>query len=191
MVDPLPHGAAWTGDFPEPMFVMSSRGNKFWLHALDRIKRVWKTLDAWHATGPAGLNDAFREYSVKKGSGVFVPWLTQNDSVEFGSYTKHKNNTIPWFELSNDNFRLESPLEGFTVWKSPSFHGVGHSSIPYKGKVAEDERVGFIANELLDPISCNTGAIGHCMHGLCGPSFPLNYVVHHCMSTWRGRIGES
>jgi hypothetical protein len=31
LVEPLPPGAAWMGDFPEPMFAMSSPGAKLWL----------------------------------------------------------------------------------------------------------------------------------------------------------------
>jgi hypothetical protein len=31
LIEPLPPGAAWMGDFPEPMFVMSSPGAKLWL----------------------------------------------------------------------------------------------------------------------------------------------------------------
>ena len=58
MIAPLPGGAAWVGDYPEPMFLMSAPGNQLWLHMLKRVARVWKDTDTWQSTGPAGLNAA-------------------------------------------------------------------------------------------------------------------------------------
>lgn len=47
LFEPLPPGAAWTGDFPEPMFLASAPGNLFWLHMLRHVARVWRRRDAW------------------------------------------------------------------------------------------------------------------------------------------------
>jgi hypothetical protein len=51
--------------------------------------------------------------------------------------------------------------------------------------------VGFIANELLDPASCDGATLAHCVDSFCNATFPLGYLVHHCMNTWRGRIGTT
>ncbi|KAG1663244.1 hypothetical protein FOA52_004445 [Chlamydomonas sp. UWO 241] len=118
MVEHLPRYAAWTGDFPEPMFVMSAPGNEFWLHALNRIKRVWKDLDAWHATGPVNRQ-------LQRGAGKHVDVLKKSAVV---------------------------PLPA--SW-----------------------RIGFIANELLDPVSCSEAELAHCVDALCKDSWPLSYVV--------------
>ena len=77
LFEPL-EGAAWTGDFPEPMFVASVPGARVWLRVLKRIAQVWPHLDAWKATGPAGLNKGIMEYIQKYGSKVLLPFITKN-----------------------------------------------------------------------------------------------------------------
>ncbi len=39
---------------------------------MDRIKRVWRELDAWHSTGPAGLDAGVLEHVNKYGSGGWL-----------------------------------------------------------------------------------------------------------------------
>lgn len=87
---------------PQPMFLMSAPGNKVWLHVLERIKRVWKDLDAWHSTGPAGLNTALLEYVHTHGTGALVPWVTHRSEPEFLEFAKAagKNGSVPWYPLA-------------------------------------------------------------------------------------------
>ena len=75
-------------------------GNEFWLHTLDRVKRVWRQASAWNATGPVGLNRAFRDWVLLHGSGVLVPFITARREPRFHHHIKYKNNTIAWFEVS-------------------------------------------------------------------------------------------
>ena len=52
-------------------------------------------------------------------------------------------------------------------------------------------RVGFIANELLDPPACEAAQIETCENRICAQKWPFAYIVHHCLNTWRGRIGTT
>ncbi len=54
----------------------------------------------------------------------------------------------------------------------------------------EGWRIGFLANELLDPAGCGP-ALGACKLELCKQKWPLSYLIHHCLNTWRGRIGDT
>jgi mannosyltransferase OCH1-like enzyme len=75
LIDPLPPGAAWVGDWPEPSILASAPNNQLWLHVLSRIARVWRTLDAWHSTGPAGLGAAILEYVQVRRHAMWVSFL--------------------------------------------------------------------------------------------------------------------
>ncbi|KXZ51281.1 hypothetical protein GPECTOR_13g768 [Gonium pectorale] len=208
LVDPLPPHSTWVGDYPEPMFLASAPRNDFWLHALHRISRVWREANAWHSTGPQGLNAALREWVLKHGSGVLVPFITQRTEPAFHEWIKNKNNTVPWYELSDMNWQLDSAAAAASglpnaipaVWISST----GHSKFPpgsspgppaikfsSPADVSPNMRVGFLANELLDPPGCGGPQLEACRNGWCNTTWPHAYVVHHCMSTWRGRIGES
>ncbi|KAL4859894.1 26S proteasome non-ATPase regulatory subunit 13 A [Chlorella vulgaris] len=120
LIDPLPPGAAWVGDWPEPSILASAPNNQLWLHVLSRIARVWRTLDAWHSTGPAGLGAAILEYVQEHGAGVLVPWLTADSRPQFTEFVKGKNATVPWYVTANGDFQLPdgSPL---VPWHSPTY----------------------------------------------------------------------
>ncbi|KAG2489325.1 hypothetical protein HYH03_012157 [Edaphochlamys debaryana] len=208
LVAPLPRHAAWMGDFPEPMFLMSSPGNAFWLYALHRIARVWRHHDAWHSTGPAGLNAAAVDWVRRQGWGVLVPWLTDRTEPEFHEWVKTKNNTVPWYELSDWRMKLEelkSPEQGTMpkIWYSATGinRRAGMSDDDVRGTpffpvsatlpMPTTHRVGFVANELLDPPGCGGPQLEACKEGWCNTTWPQAYVVHHCLNTWRGRIGTT
>lgn len=75
---------------------------------LERIKRVWKDLDAWHSTGPWGLNTALMEYVEQHGTGALVPWVTQRREAEFLEFAKAagKNGSVPWYPLAQRMFGM-------------------------------------------------------------------------------------
>ena len=99
-------------------------------------------------------------------------------------------------QLSNRAWSMDPP-QGFSIWWAPG--AVAYVSVEEReqqrfprsnGSVPITRRVGFIANELLDPVSCNPRMLARdCPDGLCRAAFPFNYLVHHCMHTWKGRIG--
>jgi hypothetical protein len=141
-------------------------------------------------------------------AGVFVPWVTRRSEKGFQEWVKDKNATVPYFHLSNGDMRLPpgqtalndptaAPLK---VWQAPSYDSTvasagGGEKLPMlpasKGVIDPELTVGFVANELLDPVSCSAAALAHCLNDFCAPGFPHNYLVHHCMNTWRGRIGTT
>lgn len=84
LFEPLVGGAAWMGDFPEPMFIASAPGARLWSAVMKRIALVWPTLKAWEATGPSGLNAGVMEYIKKHGSRVLVPFVT---NTKVGDHT--------------------------------------------------------------------------------------------------------
>ena len=128
---------------------------------------------------------------------MLVPFITAETSEAFHAFIKHKNGTCPWFELSNAKWRLEG--EELPVWHPPgsgwetgAVHVEALPAFPRsKGAVPPNMRVGFLANELLDPAACSAAQLSHCLHSFCNASWPLSYNVHHCMNTWRGRIGTT
>jgi len=188
LVRPLP-AAAWVGDFPEPMFAISAPGNRFWLYMLDRVRRTWNAADAWHSTGPAGLNAALVEWVNLHGVGVLAPFITQRPEAAFHAFIKNKNGTLPWFELANGNWKLPRPT--LDIWHAPAARRSASNTFPASdAPILEDMRIGFLANELLDPASCSAATLRHCVNGLCKSTWPLSYLVHHCTNTWRGRIGN-
>jgi len=189
LVSPLP-AAAWVGDFPEPMFAMSAPGNRLWLHMLDRVGRTWNVTDAWHSTGPSGLNAALVEWVNLHGADVLVPFITPRLEPAFHAFIKYKNGTLPWFELANGNWKL--PRTTLDIWHAPAARRATNEVFPAsKTQIPENMRIGFVANELLDPASCSLAALQHCVNGFCKGTWPLSYLVHHCTNTWRGRIGTT
>lgn len=144
-----------------------------------------------------GLNSAFKQWIEKHGSGVFVPFLTTRTEPEFHKHIKKKNNTLPYFELANGQWKLEKPLP-FPIWYNPGFRGEERSkaakaTFPESvlGSVTEDMRIGFIANELLDPAACSSSVLESCPGRWCVNKWPQAYLVHQCLNTWRGRIGTT
>ena len=62
-----------------------------------------------------------------------------------------------------------------------------------KALITPDMHVGFIANELLDPAGCSPTHLEECRRSAsrsCAKKWPMNYLVHQCLDTWRGRIGD-
>lgn len=124
------------------------------------------------------------------GAGVLVPWVSHRKEKDFYSYVKDKNGSIPWFELANGEWGADGLAA--PVWRSREYNLQQKHSFPAStGKIQPNKRLGFIANELLDPVGCNGAALEHCKDSLCKASWPLSYVVHHCQNTWRGRIGTT
>ncbi|KAG2489324.1 hypothetical protein HYH03_012156 [Edaphochlamys debaryana] len=208
LVAPLPRHAAWMGDFPEPMFLMSSPGNAFWLYALHRVARVWRHQDAWHSTGPAGLNAAAVDWVKRHGWGVLVPWVTHRTEPAFLEYSNSKNNTVPWFELSDWRMQLaepKTPEQGQlpAIWFSETgLRRKGRLTDRQLSKVAiippsptapqpTTYLMGFVANQYLDPPGCGGPLLEACKEGWCNSTWPQAYIVHHCLNTWRGRIGTT
>lgn len=106
-----------------------------------------------------------------------------------------KNNTIPWFELAEGSWGLRDPASlpgNATVWMTPG--AAGGRKLPERffgkseGQVADDLKIGFLANELLDAGVCSGAR--NCPGDVCAGQWPFAYVVHHCMSTWWGRIDK-
>ena len=114
----------------------------------------------------------------------------------FHEYINHKNNTCPYFELANKNWELPAPhSEQLQVWYNKAFQrNVIKGALPASLRpITPSMRVGFIANELLDPAGCNGGTLDKCRskgNGSCAGMWPMNYLVHQCLNTWRGRIGD-
>jgi hypothetical protein len=123
------------------------------------------------------------------------PFTAHRQEPEFHRFIKQKNNTIPWFQLANGRWAFAPGAAPHAVWKSPDHYreGVPATTIvaASKGALGDDMRVGFIANELLDPASCSAAVLAQCKGGWCNGTWPLSYLVHHCMNTWRGRIGTT
>jgi len=165
MIEPLP-GGAYTGAFPEPMFLMSSPKAKFWLHMLQEINNT-RTQDTWANTGPVGLNTAMSSYVTKHGTGVIntwskKEWVKTNDPVcDNGKFT-------PWYYYND--------------YRPASF-------APSPGPIADDMKIGFVCNELLDPPACQHHLLAECIDDLCARKWPDSFTVHHCRSTWRPQVG--
>ncbi|KAG2423901.1 hypothetical protein HXX76_014954 [Chlamydomonas incerta] len=207
LATPLPKHAAWMGDYPEPMFLMSSARATFWLYALDRISRVWRHHDAWHSTGPQGLNSAAVDWVRRWGVGVLVPYLTARAEPAFTEFIKTKNNTVPWYQLSDRVMRLSPPAPGDPPLPAIWYSGTGIGRLAQLGEAGvqalpaiprsnfsalkPEMSIGFVANELLDPPGCGGAQLEACKQSWCNATWPQAYVVHHCMNTWRGRIGTT
>lgn len=170
LVEPLPYGAAWSGGYPDPMFLMSTPGNEFWLSMLESVQRSRNSSAFFDETGPGGLRRAFKRYVQQRGDGVLVPFLTQRPDLSpvtpFAGDIE--NNTVAWYAGK----AIHEELDANATWLLPKL-------------APQNFRVGFVPNSLVDPGACKDH---HCGKTTCGTQWPRAYTVHHCLGSWKGRI---
>lgn len=175
LVDALPAGAAWTGGWPDPMFMISTPGNLFWLEMMARARRTASSENFGLDTGPGGLKRAQVEWLQRHGDGALERFVTRRGpgdalSPNFTAFLgADGNNSIPWYGAPY----IHDTLQKNATWVAP------HRQAP------PEYRLGFLPNQLIDPGSCKEH---HCGQLTCAHAFPDAYVYHHCLSSWKDRL---
>lgn len=138
--------------------------NDFWLFHVQRVRDTLDNPSAWATTGPSGLNDSLKAYVKQFGESVLVPFTWRDKSASWRQFVPNQNLSVPWFERSN------LVLNNWT-------------------DTGRTDGIGFLPNQIVDPGAC-AGSM-KCANDKCAPLWPEALYAHHCINSWRGRIGEN
>ena len=163
-VDGIEKGStAWIAGYPEPFFLMSTPGNRFWIFAFELILRDWKKYNVRSTAGPQGLNRMAKAYVSVMGQDAIRPFVM---------YDKSECN------------RIEP--HGDVVCGKPTYRWI-ESKEKFKKSTHEiNDKIGFIPNKLLDPTACLAN-IGSCKTSHCHDRKDVqsSLFVHHCLFSWK------
>lgn len=163
-IDGLVKGStAWMGGYPEPFFLMSTRGNDFWIFAFELILRDWKKYNVRSTAGPQGLNRMAKAYAYTFGRDSIRPFIMYD---------------------SEECDRIEP--NGDVVCGEPTYRWVESRDQFPPSKMPVYDKIGFIPNAIVDPTAC-LSRIGNCKMTHCHDRMDVQpfLFVHHCLFGWR------
>lgn len=168
-VDGLSRGStAIVGGYPEPFFMMSTVGNKFWLYAFEKIIDEWKNYNVRQTGGPQGLQRMLKQYVSEFGQDAIRPFTMAN--VEECKLIQPPGDV----KVGEETYRWITSREDFPIK-------------PFRVR----DKVSFIPNQIVDPTACLYG-IGNCRREHCHDREDLKgaLFVHHCLESWGGEQAQ-